>query len=96
MSNLVAVNCGHTQMLRASDVYNMATIEQAMHEQRSIEVLVYIPEHGEDRIIVIAGLHLAKDGWNVQHIEGTILEPEGEVRAILYDNEAEADPLNLR
>ncbi len=95
-STLVAVNCGHTQMLRVVDMYDMDRIRQAMDEERSLEVLVYMPEFNENRIVRIDNLHLAKDGWGVEHIEGAIMEDGGIVQAILYDNEAEANPLNLR
>ena len=96
VSRLLAVNCGNTQMLPVRDTYDMDMIRQAMEAGRSIEVLVYVLEYGEDRMITIDNLHLARDGWGVQHIEGVIVEDGGTVRAILYDNPIEAHPLNLK
>ena len=95
MSTLLAINCG-TQMLEVRDTYDMSTIEQAMRDGRSIEVVVRVFGYAEDRIVKIDGLHLAKDGWGAEHIEGTMVEDDGTVQVTLYDNPAEADPLNLR
>lgn len=96
MSKLLAVNYGHTQMLQVWGVYEMSAIGRAMLENQSVTVRVYVPELNEDRDIIIDNLHLAKDGWGVQHIEGMIMVDDGVVQAILYDNPAEADPLNLK
>lgn len=93
---LLAINCGNTQMLQVTDDYKMSMVEQAMEDGRSVDVVVYMSEYGENRIITVHNLHYAKDGWGVTHIEGLIMEPDGVVRVTLYDNPAEADPLNLR
>ena len=96
VSTLVAVNCGNTRMLPVRDTYEMSMIERAMNDGRSIEVRVYFLDMNEDRYIRIENLHLAKDGWGVEHVEGVIVEDGGVVRVILYDNPQEADPLNLK
>lgn len=83
-------------MFLVRDEYPMSMIEQAMEDQRHVEVLVYMPEYGEDRIVRIDNLHRRVDGWGVEHIEGFIIENGGLVRATLYDNANEAHPLNLR
>ena len=96
MSRLHAVNCGNTQMLRAVDTYDMEIFKQAEKAGKPAEVMVYMPEYGECRRIVIEGLSYAKDGWGVEHLVGMLLEDDGVVQVTLYDNAFEADPLNLR
>ena len=81
-------------MLRASGMYEMSVIQQALEDGRSIEIIVKFPEFGEDRIIRIDNLHRKKDGWGVEHIEGFVIEDGGLVRVVLHDNGLESSPLN--
>lgn len=41
-------------------------------------------------------LHHERDGWNVDHLVGTIFGQDRLVSVAFLDNEAEADPLSLR
>ena len=66
---LLAINCGNTQMLQVTDDYKMSVIEQAMEDGRSVDVVVYMSDYGENRIITVHNLHYAKDGWGVTHIK---------------------------
>lgn len=74
----------------------MSVIEAKVKADETLEVIAYLPEYREDRILEISGLHHAKDGWGVQHIVGTIVEDGGTIQVTLYDNPVEADPLNLK
>ncbi len=83
-------------MIIVTEQIEMSVIEAKVVEGKALEVIAYLPEYREDRILEISGLHYAKDGWGVQHIVGTIVEEAGTIQVTLYDNPAEADPLNLK
>lgn len=96
MSKLLAVQCGTIQMLQVRGDFDMNDIKSAMARQEPITVQAYVPELNEVRAFTIEGLDRHRDGWGVEHITGYIFEEGNVVYATLYDNPAEADPLNLK
>lgn len=96
MSKLLALGCGNTRMLTDVDPIEMSEIERKVAEGSEVELTAYLPEYNDRRLLVISGLHYAKDGWGVTHIVGTLVEEDGVIEIIFYDNPAEADPLNLK
>lgn len=96
MSKLLALNAGNTQMIRLADPIEMSVVEQKFNASEALDVVVYLPEYGENRLLTIDDLRIDRDGWGVVHFVGLVLESDGAVEVTLYDNEAEADPLNLK
>ncbi|MBH1980320.1 hypothetical protein I8H83_05305 [Candidatus Saccharibacteria bacterium] len=96
MSKLIALNCGNTRIIRVTEQIEMSVVEAKVAADKTLKVIVNLPEYPEDRILEISGLHHAKDGWGVRHVVGTIIEEDGTIQVTFYDNIFEADPLNLK